>query len=132
MITLLVQYPHREHSRFDLDYYLGQHMPMMQGLMGEHLSGWSVHTGIPSGDGSPLAFGIVAELYFQTPEALGQAMALGAAQGMADVPNFTDIVPVMTVLRRIASSQEALATQGGVRADGVGAAGWSGVPEVSS
>lgn len=34
MITVSVIYPHRAGARFDFDYYLRQHMPMVQQLLG--------------------------------------------------------------------------------------------------
>ncbi|MEU7811166.1 hypothetical protein [Pseudonocardia sp. NPDC049154] len=49
MIKVSSLYPYNEGSRFDMDYYLGQHIPMVQEKLGAALKGVSVEQGAAGG-----------------------------------------------------------------------------------
>ncbi|HVR81045.1 MAG TPA: hypothetical protein VHF02_02995 [Luteimonas sp.] len=44
MIRLNILYPNTPGSRFDLDYYLGTHMPMSPRLLGEACNGITIES----------------------------------------------------------------------------------------
>ena len=92
MIIVRVMYEKSE--RFDEDYYLNSHMPLVRDRWKAELSGTRVLKGTPAPDGSAPPFVIVAELSFATMGDVQQAMnGPHAAEVFGDVPNFTDAKP---------------------------------------
>lgn len=89
--ALLVSYPATAGARFDRDYYIATHLPLVRDQWGPHglidaIGFW------PDGDASaPVA---VALLAFQDAAARDAALASAeAATVFGDLPNFTDIEP---------------------------------------
>jgi uncharacterized protein (TIGR02118 family) len=95
MIRVTVSYPTTPNARFDLDYYLKSHMPMVQERLGKFgMSDYSVSKGLGGfAPGSPAEFTITAQLNLDTMEHLQAGMASESAAIMADIPNYTDIQP---------------------------------------
>ena len=88
MIRLSVFYPSGEGSTFDHDYYRDHHVPLAVKTWG--LSGAEIDKGV---DGPYVA---AVHFRFDSAEALGAAMGNpGTADVLADVPNYTNITPVM-------------------------------------
>ena len=89
MILVTVMYP--TGPRFDRDYYLKTHMPMVR----EHWSGMGLHDatvvfgqGTPDGGAAP--FQVMALLKFESADAFAKAAAAHGAEIFADIPNFTE------------------------------------------
>jgi uncharacterized protein (TIGR02118 family) len=100
MIKVIVSYPNQTGARFDLDYYLTRHMPMVAEKLGGALKGWSAEQGIGSGaPGAAAEFMIQATLTLETVEAFQAAMAISGPAIMADIKNYTDIQPHIQVNR---------------------------------
>jgi len=98
MIKVSVLYPNKEGSKFDLGYYLNSHIPMVQGKLGESLKGGSVDHGLSGAEpGSRAEFVVMAHLLFDSVEAFQSAFGPHADSIMADVPNYTDIQPILQV-----------------------------------
>jgi uncharacterized protein (TIGR02118 family) len=98
MIKVDVMYPHREGARFDHAYYRDRHMPMVAEKLGEACKAWSVDKGLAGGlPGSPPPYVAKCALYFDSVEAFQSGMGRHGREIMADVPNYTDISPVMQV-----------------------------------
>jgi len=99
MIRLSVSYPNQPGARFDLDYYLNHHMPMVAAKLAAHgMTGWTVDKGVGGFvPGSPAEYLIQARLDIETMEGLQAGMASEGASIMADVPNYTDIRPQIQV-----------------------------------
>jgi uncharacterized protein (TIGR02118 family) len=95
MIRVTVSYPNQSGARFDLDYYMKKHMPMVQERLSKFgMSGYSVSKGLGGfAPGSPAEFMITAQLKIDTLENLQAGMAAESAMIMADIPNYTDIQP---------------------------------------
>jgi uncharacterized protein (TIGR02118 family) len=109
MIRVIVSYPNQAGARFDLDYYLTKHMPMVAAKVGGSMTGWAVDQGIGSGaPGAPPEFTMQAHLTFVSLEAFQTAMATVGPEIMADIPNYTDIQPHIQV-NKILSEQPARA-----------------------
>ena len=88
MIRLSVFYPTTEGATFDHDYYRTKHVPLAVEAWG--LDGAEIDKGI---DGPYVA---AVHFTFESVDAMGAAMASeGTGAVMADVANYTDIVPVM-------------------------------------
>ncbi len=91
-----VTYPHVEGSHFDIDYYLTKHMPLVRERWSSlGLKGTQILKGIPGPDGGAAASTMMVLLDFESPEAFGKAVATHGGEVMGDVPNFTDIKPVV-------------------------------------
>lgn len=104
MIRVTVSYPNEAGARFDLDYYLTKHMPLVQAkLSGRGLTGWTVDQGLSGGlPGSEAEFLIQGHLTFESVDAFEAAMASDGAEIMADIPNYTDIQPRIQVNKVVA------------------------------
>ena len=87
----------RPGARFDWNYYKGTHLPMVgRKLGGFGLASASVLKGEPNVDGGDPPYTAMAFLTFSSL-ANGQA-ALASAEArdlIADIPNFTDLLPVI-------------------------------------
>jgi uncharacterized protein (TIGR02118 family) len=88
MIRLSVFYPSSEGATFDHDYYRDRHVPLAVKTWG--LEGAEINRGL---DGPYVA---AVHFLFSSREALDEAMkAEGTAAVLADVPNYTNITPVL-------------------------------------
>ncbi|AYH41863.1 EthD family reductase [Azoarcus sp. DN11] len=98
MIKVSVLYPYSDGFRFDLDYYCKRHMPMVKDRLGEACRGIAVDRGL-SGEaaGSAPQNVAMAHLFFDSVEAFQNAFAPHAEAIMADIPNYTDIQPVIQI-----------------------------------
>jgi len=80
-------------QKFDLDYYLKSHIPLVGSLLGPNgLKRTQVLHGVGAPCGAPAAK-LVALLEFDSTEAFGAAMAKHGAAILGDIPNFTDSQP---------------------------------------
>ncbi len=88
MIKVSVYYPSGEGSTFDHEYYRSKHVPLAMQTWG--LADSEIEKGI---NGPYVA---AVHFRFDSLDALNAAMAApGTADVMADVPNYTNITPVM-------------------------------------
>ena len=108
MVKLSVLYPNSPGARFDDHYYLTTHMALVQKLLGPALKAAGVDKGIDTPEG-PAPYVFMAHLCFESPEALDAAMAAHRDALLADIPNYTDIRPVMQVSRVMIAQQAAAA-----------------------
>jgi uncharacterized protein (TIGR02118 family) len=91
-----VTYPNTPGSHFDQDYYLKTHLPLVHARWGHHgLRGVQVVSGTGTPDGSTPPTRVVVLLDFESPEGFASGVAAHGEEIMGDVPNFTDIKPVM-------------------------------------
>ena len=98
MIVVSVLYPSGPGSKFDLDYYLQDHIPMVQRRLGAPLKRVAVERGLAGGaPGAPPPFLAAAHLYFESVEAFQGAFAPHAEAIMGDVPNYTNTTPVIQI-----------------------------------
>jgi uncharacterized protein (TIGR02118 family) len=96
MITVTVLYPNKEGAKFDMNYYLGKHIPMVKKLLGPALKGVIVEQGIGGGTpGSKATYSVVAHLRFDSVEAFQTAFSPHAAGIQADVRNYSGVEPVV-------------------------------------
>ena len=98
MIIVSVLYPNGPGSKFDLDYYLKRHMPMVQQRLGAPLKRLAVERGLAGGaHGAPPPFLAAAHLHFDSVEAFQAAFGPHAEPILADVPNYTNTTPVIQI-----------------------------------
>jgi len=98
MIKVSVLYPHAEGKRFDMEYYCNKHIPMVQRLSGAACKSVAVEQGLGGiAPGSPPIYIAMGHLYFDSVESFQAAFAPHASEIMGDIPNYTDIEPVIQI-----------------------------------
>jgi uncharacterized protein (TIGR02118 family) len=99
MIRLSVMYPAIPGSRFDWDYYLGQHLELSRRLLSSHgLVRTEIDKGIGSfPPGTPPPFHAVGHLFFRTMNDMETALETTAAEFVADERNYTDVPSVVQI-----------------------------------
>jgi uncharacterized protein (TIGR02118 family) len=98
VIIVSVLYPNGPGSRFDMDYYLRKHMPMVQERLGSPLRRMAVEQGLAGGaSGEPPPFLAAGHLHFDSLEAFQKAFGAHAGPILADVPNYTNTQPVIQI-----------------------------------
>ncbi len=98
MIKVSVLYPNSDGSKFDIDYYCKSHMPMVASKLGAALKKSEVDQGLAGGaPGAPATYAAMGHLYFDNVEAFQGAFGPHAKEIMADVPNYTNIQPVIQI-----------------------------------
>lgn len=100
MVKISILYPNSEGARFDLRYYIDKHMPVSIGLLGAHpgFRGVYVERGIGGGfPGTDAAFVAMCHFQFDSVENFMAAFTPHAAALHGDMPNYTDIEPVIQI-----------------------------------
>ena len=98
MIKVSVLYPSKPGSRFDVDYYIRVHMPMAARLLGAAVKEVSVEIGIGGETpGQPAPFVAIAGFTCESVDAFAAAFLPVADQLQGDIPNYTDIKPVIQI-----------------------------------
>ncbi|MFI4986442.1 MAG: EthD family reductase [Alphaproteobacteria bacterium] len=98
MIKVSVLYLNRDGSKFDMEYYCQRHMPMVQQKLGAACKQIAVEQGIAGGTpGSRATYVAMGHLYLESVEAFQAAFAPHAAEIMGDIPNYTDIQPIIQI-----------------------------------
>jgi uncharacterized protein (TIGR02118 family) len=98
MIKVSVLYADREGSNFDMDYYCNKHIPMVQEKLGAACKRVEVDQGLSGGDpGSGATYVAMGHLYFDSVEAFQAAFGPHAGAIMGDIPNYTNIQPILQI-----------------------------------
>jgi uncharacterized protein (TIGR02118 family) len=98
MTKIGILYPNNEGSRFDIPYYIGTHMPMSIRLLSAHpgFKGVSVEHGLGGAEPDTDALYVVmCHFLFESLEDFMAAFGPHAAMLQGDMPNYTDIKPVI-------------------------------------
>lgn len=96
MIRVSILYPNREGGRFDLQYYVDVHMPMSIARLRPAMRGVSVEaglSGVPAG--AAPAFVAMTHFLFDSIDAFVAAFTPHQQELQGDMPNYTDIEPVI-------------------------------------
>ena len=102
MKHVTVIYPSKHGAKFDFEYYLSKHIPMVAGLLGARIE---VSRGIGTPDGTPLAFLCAARICIHSVEEYAAALDKHGAKILGDVPNYTNITPIVQ-LEEVIREQE--------------------------
>ena len=98
MIKISVLYPYQDGAGFDMEYYLNNHMPMVRDRLGAACKGIAVEQGLAGGaPGSHPPFIAAGHILLESMEAFRQAFAPQVATFVADIPNYTQIEPVIQI-----------------------------------
>lgn len=96
MIKVSVLYPNTAGARFDFDYYVKTHMPMSIRLLGPRISSVSVERGVAAAEpGSAPAFVALCHFTCDSRQSFEAAFLPHAAELQGDMPNYTDIAPII-------------------------------------
>lgn len=98
MIVVSVLYPASPTARFDMDYYLKTHMPMVSARWkSSGLSDAKVLRGAAAPGGGAPAYSVIALLTFGSAEQFQRAIEQHGEEIMGDVPKFTNLQPLIQI-----------------------------------
>lgn len=94
MLFASVLYPNQEDAKFNFEYYMSKHVPMVAGLLNTKIE---VCKGIASTTGPKAPFVCVARIHIDSADGFFAAMATHGQQIMGDIPNYTNIQPIVQI-----------------------------------
>lgn len=94
MHCVAILYPNKEGSKFDFKYYMQKHIPMASELLNCKIDVAKV-VGTP--DGSPAPFLCIARIWTNSLPALAAAMERHEAEIVGDIPNYTNVEPLVQI-----------------------------------
>ncbi|NDZ16039.1 EthD family reductase [Variovorax sp. WS11] len=98
MIKVSVMYPNTAGARFDHDYYRDKHMPMLKEKMGDACKSYTIDKGLAGGaPGAPAPYIGMCHIFCDSVESFQAAFGPHMKAIMGDVPNYTDLKPVMQI-----------------------------------
>jgi uncharacterized protein (TIGR02118 family) len=98
MIRVTILYPNSEGATFDMAYYTSRHMPLLKQRCGAACSSIAADQGIAGGaPGSKPAYIAIGYATFESAAAFEKAFAPHAQEILADVPNYTNVRPVIQI-----------------------------------
>lgn len=113
MVTISILYPNRKDARFDVRYYVDTHMPLSIELLSAHpgFKGVTVTRGLGGAvPGTDAAYVAMCHFLFDSAESFLAAFLPHAATLQGDIPNYTDIEPIIQVNEVLISRQPLPAT----------------------
>jgi uncharacterized protein (TIGR02118 family) len=98
MIKITVLYPNEPAARFDMQYYVHEHMPMVRQKCAPECRRIAAESGLAgSTPGSRPPYIAVGHLTFDSITAFQKAFIPHAPEILADIPNYTNIQPVIQI-----------------------------------
>ncbi len=98
MIKVSVLYPNRQGARFDHQYYKDKHMPLVKARLGDACRYYTVEKGLGGGEpGSPPTYVAMCHIFADSVESFQAAFGPHVPEIMGDIPNYTDLQPVMQI-----------------------------------
>jgi uncharacterized protein (TIGR02118 family) len=98
MIKVSILYPNRAGGHFDADYYVNVHMPLAMKLLVTAVKSVTVEVGVSGAVGGQAPpFHAVTGYTCESLRAFSEAFLPVADQLKSDMPNYTDIEPIIQV-----------------------------------
>ena len=98
MIKVSVMYPNTPGARFDHDYYRDQHMPLVKARMGNSCKYYTVDKGLVGGTpDAPATYIGMCHIFCESVEAFQAGFGPHAEEILGDIPNYTDLSPVIQI-----------------------------------
>lgn len=102
MIKVTLLYPNGEGKTFDMDYYANKHMPMVADLLGESMKFFKIDEGMAGrSPEEPVPYLAIGYLYFDQLSDYENSFGPHAQQIIGDIPNYTNIQPVLQISKVI-------------------------------
>ena len=102
MVKVTLLYPGGEGKTFDMDYYKNEHMPMVAELMGDAMKKFTIDEGISGRTPEdPIPYMAIGYLWFDKLEDYQNAIGPVIGQILADIPNYTNVQPVLQISKVI-------------------------------
>jgi uncharacterized protein (TIGR02118 family) len=96
MIAVNVLYKNTDALKFNMNYYLNTHIPLVKKLLGAALRSVTVQQGVSGGaPGSKAEFFVITHLHFDSVESFQGAFAPHGAAIAGDLPNFCSEPPII-------------------------------------
>ncbi|MEO8853173.1 MAG: EthD family reductase [Ginsengibacter sp.] len=98
MIKVSVFYSNEEGKTFDINYYCNKHMPIVRQFLSGSCINAAVEQGIAGGTpGSKATYIAMGHFYFDAVDDFISSFTPHANTIMGDIPNFTNITPVIQI-----------------------------------
>ena len=98
MIRVSVMYPNTPGARFNHEYYRDKHMPLLKKRMGDSCLYYSVDKGLAGGaPGAPETYVGMGHFFCDSDESFKAGFGAHAQEIMGDIPNYTDLTPVVQI-----------------------------------
>jgi len=96
MIKVSVMYPSKPGARFDHTYYKDKHLPLVKARMGAACKSYTIDKGLAGGaPGQPATYVAMCHIFVNSLEEFQNSFGPHAAEIMGDIPNYTDLQPVI-------------------------------------
>jgi uncharacterized protein (TIGR02118 family) len=96
MIAVNVLYKNTDALKFNMNYYLNTHIPLVKKLLGAALKGATVQQGVSGGaPGAKPEFFVITQLNFDSVESFQGAFGPHGAAIAGDLPNFCGEPPII-------------------------------------
>src|SRR5437588_11301103 len=118
MIRISVLYPSSEGKKFDVNYYVNNHMKLVRERLGSFgLVRTEVDKGLAGGaPGAPAPYVAIGHVYFNAVDGFQKGMGQHGKEIMADIPNYTNIQPqiqISEVVGKMAAGPDVIVVGGG-------------------
>lgn len=98
MIKVSVMYANTPGARFDHEYYRNKHMPLVKKKMGDSCKSYAVDKGLAGGaPGVAAPYIGMGHLFCDSIEAFQAGFGPHAQEILADIPNYTDVTPIIQI-----------------------------------
>jgi uncharacterized protein (TIGR02118 family) len=98
MIKVSVLYPYEEGKKFDMNYYLNKHIPMVQEKLGASCNRVEVDQGVSgAAPGSRPTYSAMCHLYFDSLESFQTAFVPHDKTFAKDAPNYSQVAPTIQI-----------------------------------
>jgi uncharacterized protein (TIGR02118 family) len=98
MIKVTILYPNAPDAKFDMQYYVTRHLPMVRDKCAPVCRSIAAESGLGGAEpGSRAPYIAVGHLVFDSLEAFQKSFGPNAPEILADVPNYTNTRPVIQI-----------------------------------
>jgi len=98
MVKVSVLYPNVEGGKFDMEFFIHRHLPLVDRVWGAALVKREIDAGLAGpGPGTRPTYVAMAHLYFESIETFQAALGPQHKQLEKEAPEFTDIKPIIQV-----------------------------------
>ena len=105
MIKVSVMYPNTPGARFDHVYYRDKHMPLLKARMGDACKYYPVDKGLAGGAPDvPATYVAMCHIFSDSVETFQGAFGPHASEILGDIPNYTDLSPVIQISEVVVGS----------------------------